>query len=155
ALFGAELTKPATITGHGTVFAAPVLGMNKRVSVVESGRRFLQKLSNWLARFGGETQKIAARTEQVNAQGEPAVRLRLILSPKAESLSRLWGRVGFEYNAKRSGLAALAAQYLKHKSRTIANRAAIAQQAADLVRAGTSRQAILLQLSGTGVNDRF
>src|SRR5262249_40598834 len=41
-LFGAELTTPATVPGHGSVFAAPVLSLNKRPDFAESGRRFLE-----------------------------------------------------------------------------------------------------------------
>ena len=44
ALFGAEMTTPAPVSGHGTVFGSPTLGMNKRKRCEASGRRFLEKL---------------------------------------------------------------------------------------------------------------
>jgi tRNA-splicing ligase RtcB len=154
ALFGAELTTPATVTGHGTVFAAPTLCMSKRVSRVASGRRFLQQLSVWLDQFGVETQAIVERLEQRNKDGEQSVRLRLILSPKAESLRNLWARVGYEYNRKRSGLAALAIQYLKHKDRHLAARSAAAETVLSLAEAGTARQQIIYRVRAT-VNQRF
>jgi tRNA-splicing ligase RtcB len=154
ALFGAELTTPATVTGHGTVFAAPTLCMNKRVSRVASGRRFLQQLSAWLERFGVATQAIAERQEQMNKDGERSVRLRLILSPKSEALRNLWGRIGYEYNRKRAGLASLAVHYLKHKDRHLAARSVAAETVLALARAGTVRQDIISHVRAT-VNQRF
>ncbi|MGH7224621.1 MAG: RtcB family protein, partial [Gemmataceae bacterium] len=154
ALFGAELTTPATITGHGTVFTSPTLSMSKRVARVASGRRFLQQLSEWLQQFGVDTQALHARTEQMNKDGERSVRLRLILSPKAESLRNLWARVGFEYNRKRSALAGLAVQYLKHKERHLTERANAAKSIRALVAAGTARQDIFAAV-GQSVNERF
>jgi tRNA-splicing ligase RtcB len=115
ALFGAELTCPATVTGHGTVFGAPTLSMNKRQPHAESGQRFLARLADWLAEFGVATQAITADDAKPDRHGQPTRRLRLILSPRSESLRALWGRVGYEYNRKRRGLAALAVGYLKHK----------------------------------------
>ncbi len=122
ALFGAELAAPATITSHPATLAAPVLSLNKRAAFAASGRAFLEHIARWLADFGVETQAIAAREEGVKGDGERPVRLRLILSPKADSLLALWGRVGFEYNTRRAGLAALAVQYLKRKARWLAQR---------------------------------
>ncbi|MGH7169618.1 MAG: RtcB family protein, partial [Gemmataceae bacterium] len=153
ALFGAELTTPATIADHGSVFGAPTLCMNKRVSRVASGRRFLQKLSAWLQLFGVDTQAIHARTEQMNKDGERSIRLRLILSPKIESLRKLWARVGYEYNRKRAGLAALAVQYLKHKERHLTERSQAAESIRALVAQGTARQAIFAAVSAS-VNER-
>ncbi len=154
ALFGAELTTPATITAHDTVFAAPTLCMSKRVSRVASGHRFLRQLSTWLELFGVSTQAIAERQEQRNKDGERSVRLRLILSPLSESLRNLWGRVGYEYNRRRAGLAALAVQYLKYKERHLAARSAAAQKVLTLAAEGTSRQKIVDPVSAI-VKQRF
>ena len=52
ALFGAELTTPATIPRHGTVFGQPILSMNKRPANVTSGKKFLGQVSAWLNQFG-------------------------------------------------------------------------------------------------------
>jgi tRNA-splicing ligase RtcB len=154
ALFGAELTTPATVTGHGTVFAAPTLCMSKRVSRVASGRRFLKQLSVWLEQFGVATQAIAERQEQMNKDGERSIRLRLILSPKSETLRNLWGLIGYEYNRKRAGLASLAVQYLKHKDRHLAARSVAAEKVLALAKAGSVRQDIIRHVSAT-VNQRF
>jgi len=155
ALFGAELTTPATMTGHGTVFAAPTLSMNKRKQYVASGLEFLHQIATWLEQFGVETQSIASRAEQVNADGERSVRLRLILSNKTESLINLWSRVGYEYHDERAGTAALAVQYLKYKQQAVARREEAARAAVALAEQSVPRHEILAQLVGPHVNERF
>ena len=155
AYFGAELTTPATMPGHGTVFSQPVLSMNKRAGHVASGRRFLKQVSQWLDLFGVRTQSVQARQEQHNADGEQSVRLRLVLATTPDSLINLWSKVGFEYNRKRSGLAALAVQYLKHKRKQIAARDAVAASAVALAKQGVPRAQIFCQLQGPLANFRF
>jgi tRNA-splicing ligase RtcB len=154
ALFGAELTTPATITGHDTVFGAPTLGMNKRPGFVASGRAFLGRVSAWLAEFGVQTQGILCDTAQQNADGKRSERLRLVLSGTTESLLNLWGRVGYEYNRERAGLAALAVQYLKHKRKHLAARDAAAARIRALRDQGMRPQETAEQLTGV-VNRRF
>ncbi len=155
ALFGAELTAPATITGHDATMAAPVLSLNKRAPTAASGRQFLEHVARWLADFGVATQAIAAREEGLTRTGESSVRLRLILSPKSDSLLALWGRIGFEYNARRAGLAVLAVQYLKRKAVWLARREAAANAAVALAKQGVPRGDIMRELAGTNVNERF
>jgi tRNA-splicing ligase RtcB len=155
ALFGAELTKPATITGHGTVFGAPTLSMNKHLPQVPSGRLFLEHVASWLKEFGVEMQAITTDAARDSARGERMERLRLVLSPRSESLLNLWGRVGYEYNRKRSGLAALAVQYLKHKAKVLTERATAAETARQLAASGQPLQNIVRNLIGPNVNRRF
>src|SRR5262249_6721167 len=85
-LFGAELSSPATVTDHETVFAAPTLSMNKRSEHVPSGRKFLHQLSSWLSQCGVETQGLPTREEQINADGERSIRLKLILASATDNL---------------------------------------------------------------------
>ncbi|MBU1878915.1 MAG: RtcB family protein, partial [Chloroflexi bacterium] len=155
ALFGAELMAPTTMTGHGATFAAPVLSMNKREQYVASGLEFLRQLSAWLDQFGVETQSIASRAEQVNADGEQSIRLRLVLSNKTESLINLWSRVGYEYSHERASRAALAVQYLKYKWQVVAQREQAAQAAVALAEQGVPPREIFAQLVGPHVNKRF
>ncbi len=154
ALFGAEMTTPAAVPGHGTVFGAPTLSMNKRAASLESGRRFLERLSHWLEGFEVVTQAIPCDPVQYNADGEQSFRLRLILSPTSDNLIRLWGRVGYEYNAHRTGLAALAVQYLKTKETHLDKR----RKAAEAIRAlsvqGVPLGEIAARVADT-VNRRF
>lgn len=153
--FGAELTTPATISGHGTVFGAPTLGINKRESHDQSGHFYLEKLSAWLAEFGVDTQTIIRDEVQKNPGGEQSVRWRLVLSPKLPSLRALWSRIGYEYNRKRSGLAAMAVHYLQRKHRAIIAREEAARKAREMAASGVPRKQILASLRSPSINTRF
>jgi tRNA-splicing ligase RtcB len=155
AFFGAELTTPATVTGHGTVFGAPTVGMNKRSDRVASGRLFLGQLSDWLKAFGVETQSILHEPGQAKDGRKYSDRLRLVLSGKADSLLNLWTQVGYEYNRKRVGQAALAAQYLKHKEKWLNARKAAAQAALALAAQGVPRPEIIRRLTSATINKNF
>ncbi|MFN3762108.1 MAG: RNA-splicing ligase RtcB, partial [Anaerolineae bacterium] len=113
ALFGAELSAPATYDAHGANFYTPVLSLNKREGFVESGQAFLEDVARLLEGFGVEVLTISRRTEQTNPDGSRSVRLRLVISSRPENLIRLWGRVGFEYNHRRRRESLVAVQYLK------------------------------------------
>jgi tRNA-splicing ligase RtcB len=154
-LFGAELSKPSTVTGHGTVFNAPVLSMNKRQARVESGHRFLRQVSAWLELFGVTTQNLISDPAQPDAAGEPTERLRLVLSSRPESLLNLWTRVGYEYNRKRRGLAALAVAYLQHKRKVLQERDEAAAAAQALREQGVPVGDIYRRLVSPNVNRRF
>jgi tRNA-splicing ligase RtcB len=155
ALFGAELSTPATVPNHDTVFASPVLSMSKRTAHVARGERLLAQLANWLGEFGVAVQKFGRRDEQQNADGDRSVRLRLVVANDSANLVRLWSQVGFEYNRERTAKAALAIQYLKEKERFVAAREAIANEAVAMATAGTPRAKIFGQLVGETANSRF
>jgi tRNA-splicing ligase RtcB len=154
ALFGAEMTTPAPVSGHGTIFGAPTLSMNKRKRCEASGRRYLEKLSEWLAEFGVKTQSLLTDAAPNSKSGEETVRLRLVLCNDSENLLALWSRVGYEFNSKRSARASQAVQYLKHKERHLAGRATAARGIVALASAGTRRRDIIEQFLPT-VNQRF
>ena len=152
-LFGAELSAPSTLTDNGRNFYAPALSLSKREAFAESGRRFLEDLASLLRRFGVEPKDV---TEVAPANGsDDRVRLRLLLSSRTESLLALWGRVGFEYNQKRSALAMAAVEYLKQKRRARARRRTAAERAKTLHNAGTAPSTIYSELESTHVNRRF
>ncbi|HZY85620.1 MAG TPA: RtcB family protein, partial [Gemmataceae bacterium] len=155
AFFGAELTTPATVTGHETVFGAPTLGMNKRADRVASGRLFLGRISAWLKELGVETQSLLHEAGQTVEGKEYSDRLRLVLASASPNLINLWTRVGYEYNRARAGQAALAVQYLKHKENWLAERKAVAETAVALARQGTPRREIMRRLVGGSINQRF
>src|SRR5262249_55892915 len=109
---------------------------------VASGRRFLARLSAWLAEFGVTTQNIYHEPAPEGREGEYSDRLRLVLSSTSENLLTLWTRVGYEYNRERAGLAALAVQYLKHKQKHLARRTAAVETIRTLAAQGMARKAI-------------
>ena len=128
-LFGAELTTPDAFVKRGHNFKCPVLSMNKRSDRVESGRRFLAGLAVLLRDFGVTVLTVSERDEHICKDGSLSVRLRLVVSSKAEDLIALWGRIGFAYNTRRAREACRAVQYLREKQQALAAR----QQARDRV----------------------
>ncbi|MBA4064984.1 MAG: RNA-splicing ligase RtcB [Isosphaera sp.] len=155
ALFGAELSTPATVPGHDTVFATPVLSVSKRGAGAAGGAQLLDRLAAWLAGFGVTVQKHGRRDEQVNPDGDRSVRLRLVVANDSANLVRLWSRVGFEYNRERAALAAVAVQYLKEKERAVGRREVVAASAVALAAAGTPRADIFARLVGPDANTKF
>ncbi|MBI1927047.1 RtcB family protein, partial [Candidatus Poribacteria bacterium] len=155
ALFGAELESPATMTGHPYTISAPKMSMNKRESYVESGVSFLRDISELLADFGVQTRKIGQRKEQVNVDGSHSYRLQLVISGTNENLIKLWGRIGFEYNAERKALANIALQYLKLKQRMIEGRENAAQIAVAMHANGMSIAEITDEIESEHIDARF
>ncbi len=155
AFFGAELSLPETMTGHGANFYMPTLSMNKREGYVDSGRAFLEDLSRMLAGFGVETKTISERPEQVNRDGTRSIRLRLVLSGQPQSLLNLWSRVGFEYNRQRQITALVAIQYLREKLNRVKMRETVAETAETLQAAGVAPAQIYNELVTETTNRRF
>jgi tRNA-splicing ligase RtcB len=149
--FGAEMTTPKTMTGHGHNFYCPVVSMNKKEEFVENGIVFFSELSKLLNDFEVTTLKISQRKENVNT-----FCLRLILSGRPENMVNLFSRVGFEYNRKRSWLANVAVQYLKWKQSVIAERKEMATRVKEkeLVKVVSARD-IFGELDSSPVNFRF
>lgn len=131
ALFGAELSLPKTLTGHGYNCYCPTLSMNKIEAFKDNGKLFLGQISGMLSDFGVHTVNISERSELPNKDGKVTIRLRLILSNTYDSLCALYGKVGFEYNAKRRAQAALAVAYLKFKQRNLELRQQLAENISD------------------------
>ncbi|HID86398.1 MAG TPA: RNA-splicing ligase RtcB [Anaerolineae bacterium] len=155
AYFGAELTAPKAFTGRNYNFYTPILSLNKRQGHVENGRAFLHSLADLLAEFGVQVKAISQRCEQENPDGTTSYRLRLIISSTPESLTNLWGKIGFEYNRERRVLANVAVQYLKHKAQVVALREEVAEMAMARYQDGEPPQDIYAELVGPHVNRRF
>ncbi len=155
ALFGAELSTPQTVSGHGTNFSSPTLSLNKRAGFEASGQQYLHTLAAWLETFGVETHSISIRAEQENADGSHSFRLRLSIRSDPENLIRLWSQIGYEYNRTRQALAMAAVQYLRHKLAHITARTAVEAQARQLAAAGHPTGDIVAALQGESVNRRF
>jgi tRNA-splicing ligase RtcB len=153
ALFGAELSTPQAVSGHGYNLAAPALSMNKRAGYQASGRAFLEQIAGWLGQFDVTVCPLGERAEQINQDGSRS--LRLVVSAEPENLIRLWRVIGYEYNRKRRSLASAAVQYLALKLRHINFREEVAAQAVALAASGEPPQAIYTQLASRQANRRF
>jgi len=131
-LFGAELSSPKTMTGHSYNFYCPILSMNKVENHIDDGEVFLSDIASILSEFGVATTKTSKRKDYINKDGILSYRLRLIIAGDPDNLIKLYSRIGFEYNRKRTLLANYAVQYLKMKNCLIAEREFVAAQAKTL-----------------------
>jgi len=156
AYFGAELTSPATVSGHDYNFSAPTLSINKRVQAVAGGKRFLQDIMKWLQDFGVKTTALSEREDSPNKDGSTSIRLRLHISSEPDNLVKLWSRIGYEYNRRKQYLANAAVQYLKLKEMVISDRAASVKTAVAMRNTpGATVQSITQAIGSPYVNARF
>ncbi len=156
-LFGAELSSPATMTGHGYNFYCPTLSMNKIQDSLDSGYKFLEGLSKLLSEFGISFHKITQRKEFVNKQGIISYRLRLMMTSETENLINLYSKISFEYNEKRKFLANCAVGYLRLKRQIIREKEGVAVLAPKLYNSGKwDREELCNYLDSlTNINERF
>ena len=155
AFFGAELSSPSSVTGHGYNLYSPILSMNKHSKYFRNGQKFLEQIKNLLSHFNIVSNIIKARKEYVNAKGIVSYRFRLQISSDSENLIRLWSTVGFEYNKKRKHLANCAIQYLQIKDRVLRKRRDAITLTKKMKKAGFTNQQIYEKLNSKFVNSRF
>ena len=154
--FGAELSSPATVTGHGYNFSAPTLSLNKRAQAVGSGRRFLRQIQEWLRDFGVESAPLNETEDSRNKDGSTSIRLRLQISSEPDNLVKLWSRIGYGYNRRKQYLANVAAQYLRLKNTVISERAASVKTTVVMKQTpGTTLRSITHAIGSPYVNTRF
>ncbi len=153
--FGAGMSSPKTLTGHGYNFYCPTVSMNKQEEFTDNGRAFLMDLSGLLKEVGVLTNKISKRQEYRNKNGKLSIRLRLMLSDKPENLINLYSKIGFEYNQRRSMLSNVVAQYLKIKESQIKEKEFMASKSRELVAAGINIDSAHEELGSTLINRRF
>ncbi|UCD55065.1 MAG: RtcB family protein [Candidatus Omnitrophota bacterium] len=153
--FGAEMSSPGTLTGHGYNFYCPTISMNKQEKFINNGREFLEDISGLLKEFNISTHKISKRVGYRNKSGKDSISLRLMISNKSNNLINLYSKIGFEYNQKRSMFSNIAAQYLKVKESQIKEREFLASKSRQLVKVGLSTKSIYEELSSTVINKRF
>ncbi|MBI2597685.1 MAG: RtcB family protein, partial [Candidatus Diapherotrites archaeon] len=154
-LFGAELTTPKTVTKHGYNFYGPVLSMNKKIEIKESGNAFLGQVQKILGEFEVSSSLIKERVEFTNKKGEISVRQRLQISSVPINLIKFWSRVGFEYNEEKSFLANCAIEYLKIKEHITVQREKSILLAKELRHKGQTLKQIHQAIGNMHVNERF
>ncbi len=155
AFFGAELSSPGSVTGHGRSLQSPLLCMSKRLACEESGRRFLLKIGEWLQGFGVKSTLLRSREEYANEKEVVSIRLRLQISGSPENLIRLWSRVGFEYNRRKQYLANVGIQYLRMKQGILTEHEYSISRARALKAQGQSVERIMELVTSVHVNRGF
>ena len=122
--FGAELSSPCTVSGHGKTFAALNLCINKREDLLENGKAFLADIAKLLSEFGVKSKLIKERFEYEGVKGKK-FRLRLVIPTSEDNLIRFFKTINYEYNRKKRFLGCLALSYLLFKKRFINVRKAV------------------------------
>lgn len=135
--FGAEMSSPKTMKGHGYNFYCPTISMNKTAEHIESGRKYLEDIAKILNEFGVSAyENISERKEYVNDDGLVSYRLRLMLPGDTDNLLKLYGRISFEYNEDRRFLANVSVGYLRKKRDIIIEKREVAALAPALAASG-------------------
>lgn len=154
--FGALLSTPKTMKGHGYNFYCNILSLNKKEKYAKSGREFLSKIASLLKEFDVNINKVSQRFGYVNKNKIKSYCLRLIISAKPEDLINLYSKIGFEYNKRRRFFANAAVQFLKIKQLIIEEREEIALKACQLKeKTGVGARSIYEQVNSPWVNLRF
>jgi tRNA-splicing ligase RtcB (3'-phosphate/5'-hydroxy nucleic acid ligase) len=121
-LFGCELRRPHRRKERKFGFNAPVFTMNKRLDLIENGKKFLKDIAKLCQEFGVKTTNIQYRRLFIAKNGNKTTALELVFSSSLNSLLNLWSKIGYEYNQERKTLASLYTIYLKHKKRNLEKR---------------------------------
>ncbi len=154
--FGAELSTPAPVSGHEKTLASPLLTQSKHSDILGGGLRFMRQIRSLLSEVGVRCNPITIdRDTNPTRRGVTSSRLRLQISESPDNLTRFWGTIGFEYNRRKSRIAALAVNYLKLKMAVVSRRTQIASMALELRKGGGSKTEIFENLGESGVNERF
>ena len=132
-LFGAELSAPATLTGHGYNFCMPQLGQNKNEAGSDSGAKLLSEIAALIEDFDVKAQVTRPEENVHKGIDGHTNRFRLLVSTEPANLIRFWSMIGYEYNKRKAFLANVAVHYLRLKQRVlgekpIAARIAITQK---------------------------
>lgn len=144
-LFGAELSAPQAVSGHGYNLAAPTLSQSKRKSVLKAGRRFMEDLARLVESLGLEVQSLREESDWEEPL-DPSYRFRLALRNTPDNLRRLYEHVGYAYAPKKAHLAQVAALYLRLKMAHLQAREAMAGNVLTLREAGLGPKAIAATL---------
>lgn len=145
--FGAEMSAPSTLTGHGSSFYMPAVGLNKSLDALDSGYAFLEQFKVLLADFDISCAEISTEHDAYIGKKGRTSRLRLLINQIPDNLQRLYENIGYEYNQEKRILALRAVQYLRLKQARIQQRVSLQQQAVALREDGMQIQTIADTLS--------
>jgi len=117
--FGAELSKPSTIS-NGYNFYAPQLNMQKSQYLKENAKQFLDDIVKLLKKINIQTSKIQeVPGYQYKSKKGEMVGFRVYINENAENIARFFETIGYEYNQKKQREACLAANYLRRKLKIV------------------------------------
>ena len=149
--FGAEMSSPKALSK--TAFYMAIVDQNKNEGVLDNGRFFLLQIVEMLKDFGVECRRISCRSEFKNKEGK-TFRLRLMIAGE-ENLQKLWKKVGFEYNKKRSMNAEIACYYISKKQQITRLRSELSDKIKEYRKKGFSLKELQSMFACSFANARF
>ncbi|MBS3053535.1 MAG: intein-containing RctB family protein [Candidatus Aenigmarchaeota archaeon] len=155
AFFGAEMSSPKTLTGHGYNFYMPTVSMNKSDEHISNARAFLNQIVKILKEFNITATLSQEREEYISKKGEKRLRIRLLINQDSQNLMNLYSKIGFEYNRLKRFLGNATVLYLNLKEKILQEREKAAVISSDLYSKGMKIKEILSTLGNESVNKRF
>ena len=131
-LFGAELSAPRAVPGHGYNLQPPVFSLSKREAYRATGREFAMGVARLAGNVGAAVQALREEIDWTAPDGSRSVRFKLIFRASPETFRAVWGRIGYTYNPRRRWLALHALHYLGLKEAHLRERTELAERARTL-----------------------
>jgi len=122
ALFGAEMSAPSGVTGHGYNLRNPTFSLAKREGFKASGRVFARQIATLLEEFGIRVLRVREDVLEVPGSGEPSYRALVHVAGDSANLIRFYSTINFEYHSEKRFLANAAAHYLTVKEMVLRHR---------------------------------
>ena len=124
AYFGAELSTPKK--RGPKLFEQPVFKVAKTPDVLDSGRQFIDDVSNMLESFGTSVSNVREDPGNQRTDGSSTTTLTAELDASQGSVRNLYSRIGYTYNGDAATEARIAAAYLSEKLAELDRLAAVA-----------------------------
>ena len=151
-LFGAELTAPRAVPGHGYNFQSPVFSLSRREAYRSTGRGFALGVARMAEALGAAVQDLREEADWTAPDGSRSIRFKLIFCASAETFRAVWGRIGYAYNPGRRWRALQALHYLGVKIAHLRERTELSETARVLYAGVGSLRQVHAALGG---NRRF
>ncbi len=155
ALFGAEMSTPRAVTGHGSLLGTPTFSLAKRQGFQETGRRFARQIARMVRDFDVRVGPVREDVINVPNSDERSYRFLVHVTSDSANLIKFYQTVNFEYHAEKRFLANVAAQYLTLKEMVIRNQLRSAAAAQTARRAGAPTHELIDELTSLYVSRSF
>lgn len=154
-LFGAEMSRPSTMTGHGYSFYCPTFTLCKRQGFEESGQVVARQIAQLLREFDIKLNRLVDFSEPVPGSKDTTRRFKVLVANDSANLIRFFSLINFEYNGEKRFLANAAAYYLTFKEMVLRHKATASETARLMREKGANREEIYEALVGTFVKPGF
>jgi len=150
-LFGAEMSSPKTMTGHGFNLYGLVFSVNKRNSL--HGVNFVNQISVLLEEFGIRSVLLKHDVNELN--DTVSFRTRLMAYPDSNNLIKFFSQINYDYNIRKRKLANAAIIWLRLKEKVINFREQVMEKAREMKSQGYRKSKIIDSLSSQYSNKYF